>query len=154
MNGAGLHSCGYLDYPRPRTSSFAAGTHRQKLAATNLPTRGVSPHTRMRTARSKFLVHYPDGSRMKIGPEQKQQMLRDGLLFNIDGHQFRYTGQAFRFHRLADLRVFHRVITAEGKRLQNYPGLFIREHKSRRRKEWLEPPEKMAIRLRAEGVIA
>lgn len=90
---------------------------------------------------------------MKIGLEQKQQMLRDGLLFNIDGHQFRYTGQAFKFHRLADLRVFHRAITADPKRVTNYPGIFVRVHKQRRRKEWLEPPEKMALRLRAEGVI-
>ena len=99
-----------------------------------------------------FLVYYPDGSRSKIRAEQKEAMLREGLLFHIDGHRFRYTGEAFRFHRLADLRIFHRVITAT-KRLKNYPGLFVREHKSRRRKEVLEPPEKMAMRLRAKGVV-
>ena len=100
-----------------------------------------------------FLVYYPDGSRTKIRAEQKESMLREGLLFHIDGHRFRYTGEAFRFHRLADLRIFHRVITTS-KRLKNYPGLFVREHRSRRRKEVLEPPEKMAMRLRAKGVVA
>ena len=99
-----------------------------------------------------FLVYYPDKSRVKIGAEQKNQMLREGLLFHIDGHRFRYVGEAFRFHRLADLRIFHRVITTT-RRLKNYPGLFVREHKSRRRKEVLEPPEKMALRLRSKGVI-
>lgn len=99
-----------------------------------------------------FLVYYPDGSTVKIDAEKKKQMLRDGVLFHIDGHRFRYTGDAFVFHRLADLRIFHRVMTT-AKRLKNYPGLFIRVHKQRRRKEVLEPPEKMALRLRADGVI-
>ena len=74
-------------------------------------------------------------------------MLREGLLHPIDSHRSRYTGDAFHFRTLADLRFFKAVISTV-KFTGNYPGLFIWQHRSKRHKELLESPEKMALRLK------
>lgn len=100
----------------------------------------------------RFTVIYPDGSKGKVTAEQHKQMLREGLLRPLDNRRSRYTGDAFHFRTLADLRVFHTAITSTV-RFKNYPGLFIWLHEHRRFKETLEPPESMAARLRATGAV-
>ena len=74
-------------------------------------------------------------------------MLREGLLHPIDSHRSRYTGDAFHFRTLADLRFFKAVISTV-KFVGNYPGLFVWQLGNQRRKELLESPEKMAMRLK------
>ena len=100
----------------------------------------------------RFLILYPDGSRDKVTTDQKQEMLRDGIIEAIDTNRYRYTGKSFHFSSLADLSLFKGVITSTY-RLANYPGLFIWEHENKQHKELLEPPEKMARRLKAAGAV-
>lgn len=79
-------------------------------------------------------------------------MEQDGVLQPIDSHRYKYTGKSFHFSSLADLSLFKTVINTTY-RIANYPGLFIWEHEHKQRKELLEPPEKMARRLKASGAI-
>ena len=97
----------------------------------------------------RYLILYPDGSRDKVNQDKHKEMLRAGVLKPVDGYQFRYTGEMFRFRSLAELGLFKLMISTT-RFLGNYPGLFIWMHHNKRRKELLESPEKMAERLKLQ----
>lgn len=103
-------------------------------------------------ARHKYKILYPDGSKAHIDEKSKQDMLRDGVLEHVEGRHYRYTGPRFHFRNLADLSILQAVINST-KRLRHYPGIFVWQHAGRRRRELLEPPDKLVIRLRELGVL-
>lgn len=73
-------------------------------------------------------------------------MLGEGVLQACGGNRYRYTGQEFRCRSLAGLSVYKSVITST-RRIGNYPGLFLIVLRNKRRREILESPEKMVVRL-------
>ena len=93
-----------------------------------------------------YSVEYPDGSRTKIGREQMREMVREGLLFHVERNCFRYTGHAFVFRNLSDLRLFKAVIGTT-KFVGHYPGIFIWMLCGRKLKELLESPDALVKRL-------
>lgn len=73
--------------------------------------------------------------------------MRDGVLAPLGQQRcYRYIGPQFRLRSFTELSLYKTVICGT-LRLRNYPGLFIREHRGKRRREILEPPEKLVRRL-------
>lgn len=93
-----------------------------------------------------YLLKYPDGSKKNMSRADRDNLLLSGLAKQTGPQEFIYLGQVRTLHSFAELSTLH--ITAEPKNLRRFlAGSFIWEHAGKRKRELMETPESIGMRV-------
>ena len=95
-----------------------------------------------------YLVRYPDGSSRHVSRDERDSLLASNLVRKTSERRYRYTGEAHTFHSLADLAKLSFAPLQSAKRFVH--GYFVFDLKGRKRRERMETPEGLAIRLNSQ----
>lgn len=107
---------------------------------------GSKPRVGDRLASKRFLLTYPDGSRKHIGREERDSLLLSRSARETADGRYLYTGETHTYHALSQLQ--NLVVSTNEMGLRSFlSGQFIFELGDTRKRELLETPEAMLIRL-------
>jgi hypothetical protein len=94
----------------------------------------------------RYLLTYPDGSRKHIDRETRDTLLLSQSAKKTDEGRYLYVGEVHTYHTFSDMRGLY--LTSREIPLRRFlSGNFIFELKGKKRRELLETPEAMALRM-------
>lgn len=93
-----------------------------------------------------YSLAYPDGSKQNMSRQERDNLVLSGLVKEISPLKYAYTGQQHTFHTFSDLSKLQLSHNEPPKR-RFLSGSFIWEHAGKRRRELMETPESIGVRV-------
>ena len=93
----------------------------------------------------RFLLTFPDGSKKHVSRAERDTLLLARHIKPTSAGTYFWCGQVKTFHSFSELQNLQ--LSSPGTLRNFLPGFFIFEHKDQRKREFLESPEHLQMRL-------
>lgn len=94
-----------------------------------------------------YSLAYPDGSKQNMSRADRDNLLLSGLIKEIAPLKYAYTGQQYTLHSFSELSRIQISSVEDAPKRRFLAGSFIWEHAGKRRRELMETPESISLRV-------